>query len=773
MIKSNLPVMLLKGLILLPYQEARIELNNEISKKVIEISKLYHDGEVLIVTPLNTLEENPDTTDLPKIGVVSKIKSKIDLPNGNTRIVLEGIKRAKVYSYVNYSNEDEVLESIITLVEFEESDDPEETALLRKLIIELEKYVSNNPFISNSIISQIKGITNLDKLTDIIANFIPLNYEKKLSLILNTKPLSRAKQLITEINVEMAVLELENKIETDLKNELDETQKQFILREKIKIIKNELGETDSKSIDVENFNNRLNNTNIPSQIKQKLESEINKYSITPDVSPEISVIRNYIDYLLNIPWNKETKDETNLNKIEESLNKTHYALDEAKTRIIEYIAVKTNGKDVKSPIICLIGPPGVGKTTFAYSIASALKRKFSKISLGGMSDTAELLGHRRTYIGSNPGKIITSLIKCESMNPIILLDEVDKINKDYKGDPTGTLLDILDPTQNKAFVDSYIEEEVDLSKVLFILTANDINEIPKVLLDRLEIINISGYTDQEKVEIAKEHIIPTSHINNGLKEKTIIFEDESLNKIITNYTRESGVRELDRLISKITRKIITEYKKSNKKLTTYIVKEKDVVKYLKEEPYPDKPIHNVKTSGFLTGLAYTPYGGVTLEIEVASFKGEGKIQTTGTLGDVINESISIAVSYIKSHNKDLKIDIESFKINDYHINFREGGVPKDGPSAGTLITTALISYLKDKPISNEISMTGEITLNGDVLPIGGLKEKSLAAIKNGIKKVYIPYDNLKDINILTDEIKNNIEFIPVKNYSEIYKDLFE
>ena len=556
MIKSNLPVILLKNLVLLPYQEVRVEIKSDVSKKVTEISKLYHDNEVLIVCPLNSLEEKPDTSDLPRIGVVGKIKSIIDLPNGNMRVIIYGLYRVKVISYVNYSNEEDILDSIITGIETQDSE-IECSAYQRKLMSELESYVNKNPFITNSIMSQIKSNVSLDKLTDLIGNFLPLSFEKKLNLMLDASSISRSKLLIKELAIESAVMDLEGHIETEIKKGLDDTQKEFILKEKLKVIKNELGQNDTKDGDVEKFKEKLNSEDFPERIKIKLLSEIERYSATSEVSPDAGVIRNYIEYLLSVPWYKETKDEKDLLKIEKKLNESHYGMENAKTRIIEYIAVKSISPEINSPILCLVGPPGVGKTTFAESISYALNRNFVKISLGGMSDSSELVGHRRAYIGSNPGKIVSSLIRCESNNPVFLLDEVDKLKKDYKGDPASTLLDILDVSQNKRFVDNYIDEEIDLSKILFILTANDISQIPAALLDRLEIIDLAGYTDSEKLLICENYLIPNILKKAGLKNTVIKFETSAIVKIIEEYTNEAGVRELERCISKITRKVIT------------------------------------------------------------------------------------------------------------------------------------------------------------------------------------------------------------------------
>ena len=771
MIKSNLPVILLKNLVLLPHQEVRVEIKSNVSKKVAEISKEYHDSEVLVVCPLNSLEENPDISDLPRIGVVGKIKSVIDLPNGNMRIIIFGLYRVKVISYVNYSNDSEILDSIITNVSFNDSE-IETTAYTRKLMSELESYVNKNPFITNSIMSEMRPGVSLDKLTDLVGAFLTLPFDKKLSLMLDSSPISRAKSLIKEIAIESAVIDLEGHIETEIKKNLDESEKEYILKEKLKVIKDELGEGLSKSEEIINLRDRVNNEDIPLHVKKKLSNEIDRYDAASEMSPDAGIIRNYIEYLLSVPWNTETKAEKDINKIEKKLDTTHYGLEDAKNRVIEYIAVKSISEDVNSPIICLVGPPGVGKTTFAESIAHALNRNFVKISLGGMSDSSELVGHRRAYIGSNPGKIVSSLIKCGSKNPVFLLDEVDKLKKDYKGDPASTLLDILDVSQNKRFVDNYIDEEVDLSKVLFILTANDLSNIPLPLIDRLEIINISGYAESEKLIISEEHIIPSMLKKHGLKNNAIKFEETALSKIINAYTQEAGVRELERCLNKIVRKVVTEHIKGSKRIANITIKDTDLSHYLQRELNSYVPIKSIKTPGVIHAVACSSGGGCVLDIESTIYKGSGAYKYTGSLGDIIKESISVSTSYLKSNVKKFKIDPKIFSETDLHIHFTDSSVSKDGPSAGIAILTSIISLIKNKKISDEVSMTGEITLTGDILKVGGIKEKAIAAKRNNIKKLYIPKDNLNDIEWLDDDIKSSIKFVGVSNYLEIYKEIF-
>lgn len=771
MIKRNLPVFLLKNLVLFPYQEVRVEIKSEVSKRVIEISKLYHNSEVLIVCPLNSLEEKPDTSDLPKIGVVGKIKTIIDLPNGNMRVVISGLYRVEVIDYINYADETDVLESIISNIESSENE-IESSAYKRKLTNELENYVDKNPFITNAIVSQVKANISLDKLTDIIASFLPLSFEKKLSLMLDSSAVSRSKILIKELAIESAIVDLESHIETEIKKGLDETQKEFILKEKLKVIKDELGENNSREDDVNSLRKRIDSIKFPSRIKNKLVSELERYSSSSEMSPDSGIIRNYIDYLLSIPWCVETKDEKDLTKIEKKLDLSHYGMENAKTRIVEFIAVKSINANIQSPIICLVGPPGVGKTTFAEAIAYALNRKFVKISLGGMSDSAELVGHRRAYIGSNPGKIVTSLIKCGSNNPVFLLDEVDKLKKDYKGDPASTLLDILDVSQNKRFVDNYLDEEIDLSKVLFILTANDISTIPAALLDRMEIINLSGYSFSEKLLICQNYIIPNVLKKLNFKNSVIKFEKSVLEKIIRNYTCETGVRELERCINKVIRKVITECIKSHKKINNIKIKVEDLPHYLEKEISTNKSNRNIKVPGVVKTVGCSNLGGTIMEIECSSFKGNGNFTFTGSLGEVTRESIEVAISYIKSNCKYFKIDEKFFQNNDLHIHFTENASFKDGPSAGVAITTAILSLLKNKVISDSISYTGEITLKGDILKVGGIKEKAIVCNRNNIKTFYIPSDNANDIMWLDKDLTSSIEFKTISNYIELYDILF-
>ena len=565
-------------------------------------------------------------------------------------------------------------------------------------------------------------------------------------------------------------MELDKKIYVKLKKVLDDSQKEFILREKIKLIREELGDVNSKENDALMLKEKVDKLDCKDSIKNKIYNEIKKYELMNSNSPEVGVVRNYIDLMLSLPWNNKDKENDDLKVAREILDRTHYGLKKIKDRIIEYLAVKKLSNNETSPIICLVGPPGVGKTTLAKYIAEATNRKFVKISVGGVSDEAMIMGHRRTYIGSNPGKIITAIKKAKVNNPVFLIDEVDKMTRDLKGDPASALLEVLDKEQNKTFVDSYVEEEFDLSNVMFILTANYIENIPIELRDRLEIIELSSYTDFEKLDIAKDYLIKKNLEECGLTNTSISFSDNSLLSIIRNYTREAGVRELDRTIASILRKIATNIVEGSSK-KKYIINEKNITNYLGAYKYNDNLVLE-NSIGTFNALAFTSFGGETLKVEVTYYKGDGKIILTGQLGDVMRESCEIALSYIKANCNSFGIDYEELSNSNIHIHALDGAVKKDGPSAGIAITTAIISAFKKKKVANNIGATGEISLNGNILPIGGLKEKSIGAKKGNIDTIIIPAANKKDLEEIEDEIKNGINYIEVSNYMDAYKILF-
>ena len=768
MIKTKLPVIVLRNLVLLPHGEIKLEISNADDKNIIDNSIKYHDNYVILVSAKGLINENIELTELPNVGIIGKITSNFELPNNHIRINIEGINRASIFNYIDNKNSN--LEAVIGPISIDEIDKDEEEANLRLLKREFAGYISISPNISNNIIIKLNEETNLDKLTDKIANMIPFNFENKNKYIYEFNSVKRSDMLIKQIAEEKNISYIERKIEEKVKRELDKSQQEFILKEKIKAIKEELGETDNKDEEISDLKNKIENLNAPSNIKEKLLKEVNKYEMMSLVSPELSIVKNYIDTVLSLPFGIYTKDLKNIQKIEEELDKTHYGLKDVKNRILEYIAVKELTNDIKSPIICLVGPPGVGKTSLAYSISQALHRNFVKISVGGVNDEAEIIGHRRTYIGSKPGRIIEGLIKAKSSNPVFLIDEIDKMTKDIKGDPSSCLLEVLDPEQNSTFYDNYIEEAFDLSNVMFILTANSLLDIPYALRDRLEIINLTSYTTFEKLDIVKNYMFSKLLKEHGLTKNNLIIDDETINFIIKHYTKEAGVRELERVLSSLMRKIAKEIITGSKR-KKFVLNEEDVIRLLGNIKYVDIGT-TINNPGVVNGLAYTDLGGSILPIEVSHYKGKGNVNMTGSLGNVMKESAQISIGYIKNNYKEFGVDIKKLNDDDIHINALHAGIPKDGPSAGITLVTAILSSFLNKKIDNKIGMTGEITLNGNILGIGGLREKSIAAYNSGIKKIFIPKENESDISEIPKEVLDSLEIVFVSNYSEIFNNLF-
>lgn len=763
---DKLLVLIINDMVIFPNTEVRLEYDNTYDKDMVSIVDKIEDDLVLIVNPIDDSDYN--ITSLPKYGVLGRLKLKLNVPNGKTRVVLEGLRRVEISNYS--ANEDEhffyARYSEIALTETKA-----ESNYTNILIKAVENYIDKVPYMGNAIISQLSTVNNLSELCDLVASFLTLDYKRKKKYITIINPVDRCKSLIKDMNEDLKFIKLEQSIEAEVEKELNNAQKEYFLREKIKLMQQELGDTVSKDDEISSLKKKANKLKCNAKVKERILHEISRYETVNSNSPELGMIRDYIDCLLALPWNTYTKDNENLVKVKEILDSSHYALDEVKERIIEYLAVKQNTKNHRSPIICLVGPPGVGKTSLAISIAKSLNRNVAKISVGGINDEAEIIGHRRTYVGACPGRIIQGMKRAGTTNPVFIIDEIDKMTKDIKGDPASSLLEVLDPEQNSKFSDHYVEEEFDLSKVLFIATANYIDQIPYELRDRLEIINLTSYTEYEKLDIAKKHLIPKELEAHGLTPLQVQISDEAIMTIIRNYTKEAGVRELEREIASLFRKIVKKILLENDCPFFDITPEK-LVDFIGDKKFSYLENITKKEIGVVNGMAYTIYGGDILPIEATMFKGKGELILTGSLGDVMQESCRIALSYIKANTKLFNIDSKLLEENDIHIHFPEGAINKDGPSAGITITTALISLLRQEAVEKSISMTGEITLRGRVLAIGGLKEKVIGSHRAGIKTIFIPRENEKDLKEIPKEVSSDIEFILVESYEEIAKSLF-
>ena len=762
---EKLLVLIINDMVIFPNNEVRIEYDNAYDKAMIEIVDKIDDNMMLIVNPID--QNNINVTSFPKYGVLGRLKLKMNVPNGKTRIVIEGIERVEISSYVEDGNfyKADYKEVIV----FEEDDSK---SYFNILIKSLENYITKVPYMGNAIMSQLNGIETLNELCDLIASFLPIGYEEKKKYITTVDPIERTKFLIEDMNRDLKFVELEQKIEAEVEKELNDTQKEYFLREKIKLMQKELGESNNKDNEVERLSKKIAKLKCNAKVKEKIKRELERYDSLNSHSPELGMVREYLDWMIELPWNNYTRDTDDLNKVKEILDSSHYSLEEVKDRILEYLAVKQNTNNLRSPILCLVGPPGVGKTSLALSIAKSLNRKSAKISVGGINDEAEIVGHRRTYIGANPGRIIQGIRKAGTTNPVFIIDEIDKMTKDIKGDPASSLLEVLDPEQNNKFSDHYIEEEFDLSKVMFIATANYVEQIPYELRDRLEIINISSYTEYEKLDIAKNHLIPKQLEEHGLTSLQVQISDDAILTLIRNYTKEAGVRELERIIATLFRKIVKKILLSSD-ASFYDIDNKMIEEFIGKSKYSYNEAAKEDEVGVVNGMAYTVFGGDILPIEATLFKGKGDLILTGSLGEVMQESCHIALDYIKSNMDEFNIEQKLFEENDIHIHVPEGAVNKDGPSAGVTITTTLISLFTSKKVPKSIAMTGEITLRGKVLAIGGLKEKVIGAHRAGIRTIYIPVENEKDLEEIPDEIKQDIKFIAVDRYKEIYNSIFK
>lgn len=758
------PLICTRGVIIFPDQEVVIDVGRPASLAAIENAQDNHGDLICLFSQKRMDLEDPGMDDLYEVGTLCEIRH-VRRFDKFIRVKFRGLERVRLKKWVDNGTSDM---GEVELIPNQRQDETEEVALVRMIAQAFEQMHPGEKFMSKELMMELSRGVGADVLSDKAVQGFPLATERKQEYLETPGINDRLVMLLQDMEKEKKMSEVEKKINETVKERIDQGQKDYYLREKIHAIKEELGDVAEIDKDVENIRKRLDENPYPEYIKAKVRDELSRYEILPPASGETGVIKAYIDWLMELPWWQVTKDNEDLNDAQKILDEDHYGLEKVKERIMEYLAVKQMTNSLKAPIICLVGPPGVGKTSLARSVARALDRKFVKMSLGGVRDEAEIRGHRRTYLGALPGRIIQGMKKASVVNPVFLIDEIDKMASDYKGDPSSAMLEVLDPEQNSVFSDHYIEENYDLSNVLFIATANYLENIPPALQDRLEIIQLSSYTDAEKVNIAGEHLVPKQLKENGLTPEQLHISDDMLLYLVRYYTREAGVRQLERTIAAIARKTVLAILKDGKESITL---DKDLVhEWLGNEKTDYGKREEQDQIGTVTGLAYTSFGGDVLQIEATKFEGKGNLVLTGQLGDVMKESASIALDYIRSHAKEFGIDPECFGKLDIHVHVPEGAVPKDGPSAGVTMTTALVSCLSERPVKSNLAMTGEVTLRGNVLPIGGLKEKSLAAHRAGIDTILIPKGNVKDLEDIPQEVKDHIRFVPVATAQEVLKE---
>lgn len=757
------PLVCTRGVVILPGQDIVIDVGREVSLKAVDNAQDNYEGKVILVSQKDVSVEDPGQEDLFGVGTLCEIRHIRRFENF-MRVKFRGLHRAQLSQMEKSANGDLIQ---VDLLQSIRQDETEEQALVRMIIDSFEKSSNLDKFLPKDVIMELSRGIGADQLSDKSVAVLPLALERKQTYLETLGINDRLEMLIQDLEKEKEMDEVEKRINETVKKRIDQGQKDYYLREKLTAIKEELGDVVEQDKDAENIRQRLENNPYPETIKKKVKDELSRYEMLPMASGETGIIKTYIDWLMDLPWWQETTDIKDLNQAQAILDADHYGLEKVKERILEYLAVKQMTNSLKAPILCLVGPPGVGKTSLAKSVARALDRKFVKISLGGVRDEAEIRGHRRTYLGAMPGRIIQGMKKAGVINPVFLIDEIDKMASDYKGDPSSAMLEVLDPEQNALFSDHYIEEAYDLSHVLFIATANYLENIPEALRDRLEIIQLSSYTDVEKTHIAREHLLPKQLEENGLKPSQLKISDEMILYLIRYYTREAGVRQLERTLGTICRKTVLAILKDHKKSIT--LTKKRIKEWLGNEKVDYGHKEKKDQIGTVTGLAYTSFGGDILQIEANRFEGKGRLILTGKLGDVMKESASIALDYIKAHAKEFHIDPKKFEGCDIHIHVPEGAVPKDGPSAGVTMTTALVSCFSEIPVKANLAMTGEVTLRGNVLPIGGLKEKSLAAYRSGITTILIPKENVRDLDEIPQEVKDAVTFIPVSNVKQVLK----
>lgn len=759
----DLPVICTRGMVVFPSHEISLDVGRSFSLKAIELSVNEFDENVVFISQTNPLDENTDFDHVYHYGTLCKIKRRIKRDNhGTIKLTVEGQKRIEI---LNLEERDGCLFAKTKYLEDIHGDRAEEIALVRKLTDQMQTMHKNLQVFPREVFASLSQGMSASALADTIGQYINVELKTKQAILAECDINKRLLLVLASMEEEKTINEIEEKINLKVKESIDENQREYYLREKLRAIKEELGDTPSKEDDTDYIREEIQSKPYPQHIKDKIEEELKRYDMMPPASSEANVVRTYIDWVMKTPWYQETEDTQDINEVERILDEDHFGLEKPKERIVEHLAVKQMTQSLNAPIICLVGPPGVGKTSISKSIARALGRKFVKASLGGVKDEAEIRGHRRTYLGSMPGRIIQGMKKAGVVNPVFLLDEIDKMSSDYKGDPTSAMLEVLDPEQNQFFSDNYLEEPYDLSKVLFIATANDLGSIPDPLRDRLEIIEISSYTEQEKLEIAKRHLLKKECKVHGLKDEQLHISDDALMYVIRHYTREAGVRQLERLIAKICRKAVLKILKDQSLMLTLNVE--DLEEYLGKAPFEHTKKLDKPQVGVVTGMAYTQYGGDILPIEVNHFAGSGKFIITGQLGDVMKESASIALDYMKANSQKYGLENIAFDKQDIHIHVPEGAVKKDGPSAGVTLTTAILSAFSNCPVRDDVAMTGEITLRGQVLPIGGLKEKSISAHRSGIRTIIIPKDNEKDIDDIPESVQNDLNIILADNIDTV------
>jgi ATP-dependent Lon protease len=758
----RLPLLPLRGLLVYPSMVLHLDVGRDKSVRALERS-MIDDHMILLCSQSEVNIEEPTEEDIYRVGTIARVRQMLKLPNGTIRVLVEGVVRAEITDYVP---NDQFYEVQVKELPEQETSDPELDALMRTVLSQFEHYINLSKKVTPETLAAVSDIDEPGRLADVITSHLSLKIKDKQDILETIDVRARLERLLDMLNNEREVLELERKISQRVKKQMEKTQKEYYLREQMKAIQKELGDKEGRAGEVEELRAQLEKAEVPELVAEKIEKEIDRLEKMPNSSAEAGVIRNYIDWLLALPWSKRTEDDLDIAKAEMILNEDHYGLEKPKERVLEYLAVQKLVKKLKGPILCLVGPPGVGKTSMARSIGKSLGREFVRISLGGVRDEAEIRGHRRTYVGAMPGRIIQGMKTAGSANPVFLLDEIDKMAMDFRGDPASALLEVLDPEQNNTFSDHFVEVPFDLSNVMFVTTANAIHNIPRPLLDRMEVLYIPGYTEIEKLQIAQKYLVPKQRKDHGLEDSQLVIDEAATMQVIREYTRESGVRNLEQQIASLCRKAAKEIV-ADPERGAITVDSGTVKDWLGPGKFRYGLAEAEDQIGAVTGLAWTEVGGDTLVIEVTIMPGSGKLTLTGKLGDVMKESAQAAFSYTRSKARELGIEPDFHEKNDIHIHIPEGAIPKDGPSAGITIATALISALTGRYVSKEVAMTGEITLRGRVLPIGGLKEKSLAAHRAGIRTILLPKDNERDLNDIPESIREDMTFIPVAHMDEV------